>query len=89
MKKMDAKAVREKMGLTGVIIVGFDSKNDGFSFAVEGDVSLGIAATELLSVFYANLLRKKKDVSADELSSVGAFICTKALSDAMEAVENE
>lgn len=89
MEQLDAKAIREKMGLSGVIIMGFNNADESLSTLIDGEVSLGIAATELLSAFYANVLRKDDDMDDEALSTIGALVCTKALKDATERLEND
>lgn len=89
MTEINAKEICEKSGLSGVIIIGFDDKEESLSAAMYGSVLPGIAATEVLSVFYENALESHEELSADELSSVGALICTKAFRDAKERVEKK
>ena len=89
MSEFSAKEVCKKMGMSGVIVVGFDDTEESVSITMHGSVRPGIAATAVLTAFYEEALESHKDLSIDDLCSMGALICTQAFHNAKEHIEKK
>lgn len=89
MSEFSAKEVCEKMGMSGVIVIGFDDTEESLSTEMYGSVRPGIAATAVLAAFYEEALESHKDLSTDDLCSMGALVCTQAFHNAKERIEKK